>query len=457
MGIRMRWFKNFLLIPMICLTLVSIFAMVLVKQYYYSFVENDLNARLNMTTSIYEKYIFNESYDLDEGIKKIYKNYSLKKQLVEYQIIDIDKKPLYSSEGNEIDSKGIYKDFDEAMKDGRGKYIGRYITDERVMIISKQLFFNDRLIGIVRCITTLEKVNALIINVAQVIAVLDIIIIILITILGFLFSQSIIEPIKEISAISRSYAMGDFSKRIPKRYNDEIGELTDSINYMARELEKKDKIKNDFIASTTHELRTPLTAIKGWTETLIGSMDSKQELEIGLNIINDETQRLQSLVEDILDYSLLKSKEINLDIESVNIDDVVKTIYQMYNKSAKEKRIDFLRETKPCMVNIDVNKIKQVLINIMDNALKFTSHGGQIKIRVKKADKYCLVEIIDNGIGIKREELYSVTKMFYKGGTAVKGSGLGLAISKEIIELHGGYIDIESEKDKGTIVRLFIP
>jgi signal transduction histidine kinase len=225
---------------------------------------------------------------------------------------------------------------------------------------------------------------------------------------------------------------------------------------MTEEITKAEEMKNDFIASVSHELRTPLTSIKGWAITLeSGELDNKEEMKEGLKIIEDETERLSGLVEELLDFSRLSGGKMKLKCEICDLEPLLKQIANQMKPRAIRQNIRLICDiNKLSQIKIDKNRIRQVIINIIDNSFKFTPQNGEIKISAFEENKKVIIKISDSGIGIKEEDKEKVMKKFYKGDSKYSGSGLGLAICKEIIMLHGGSISLKSEEGKGTEIKI---
>ena len=263
----------------------------------------------------------------------------------------------------------------------------------------------------------------------------------------------------DISAKSRLIAQGNFNIKIDKKYNDEIGQLSDAINNMAAELKESEKLKNDFISSISHELRTPLTAIKGWAETMQICDSDPATMKRGLEVIVKEAGRLSSIVEEMLDFSSMRERKVKLVKEKIDIlAELSEAVYMFKNRAEHEKKTLIYSEPKmlPTVLG-DKNRLKQVFINIIDNALKYTSEGGGVSVSTSEKDGEILISVTDNGCGIPSEHLPNVKKKFYKANHLQRGSGIGLAIVDEIVELHGGRLEIISEEGFGTTVTVVLP
>lgn len=229
-------------------------------------------------------------------------------------------------------------------------------------------------------------------------------------------------------------------------------------------LKKLEKVKEDFVANVTHEIRTPLTAIIGYLETIkngaIGNIDETKKF---VDIILNQAERLNRLVEDLLTLSHIELKELKFNFENVSINAAITNVISLVEAKAKEKKITIhnnVRENFP-MIRADKDKLTQIFVNILDNAVKFTPESGRITIAAKEADAYTAVSISDTGIGVPRDEIQRLGERFYRVDRSrsrdLGGTGLGLSIVKHLMIAHGGRMEIESELGRGTTVFLLFP
>jgi len=276
------------------------------------------------------------------------------------------------------------------------------------------------------------------------------------TILAYFFSLRITKPLKQIRDAARIIAGGEFQKRLNIKTKDEVGQLAASFNQMAFELEHLEEMRRGFIANVSHELRTPMTSIRGFIEGILDGTIPPEKQKDYLEIVRDETLRLNRLVNDLLDLAKMQSGDIKLTFKSFNVNELVRrSIIKLENQIVKknlEIHADF--ETEDMMAYADPDAIERVMINLLHNAVKFTGENGRINIRVYRQKDKIYVSIQDNGIGIAREELELIWERFYKSdksrGMDKTGTGLGLAIIKNIINGHKQDIWVESEIGKGT-------
>ena len=246
-----------------------------------------------------------------------------------------------------------------------------------------------------------------------------------------------------------------------KKYNDEIGDLCDTINYMAGELGTTEKMKNDFISSVSHELRTPLTAIKGWGETLMAldPVKDREMMEKGMDVIIGESERLSGIVEELLDFSRLQSGRLTMKMEKIDILAELGEAVFMFQERSKRENIELIYyepELLPVVMG-DRNRLKQVFVNILDNAFKYSDAGGRVRVEAEEGDGEIRVVISDTGCGISAEDLSKVKEKFYKANHTRRGSGIGLAVADEIIRMHGGSLELRSVESSGTDVIITLP
>ncbi|MFJ7974638.1 two-component system histidine kinase PnpS [Peribacillus sp. NPDC096379] len=223
------------------------------------------------------------------------------------------------------------------------------------------------------------------------------------------------------------------------------------------ELKKLEQMRKDFVANVSHELKTPITSIKGFSETLLdGALKDEQALYDFLKIILSESDRLQELIQELLDLSKIEQQDFVLQIESVNVSTILEESIAMLCGKAEEKNIRLVLESKsPSLwVEGEANRIKQIFINLITNALNYTTSEGEVKIEASEDADNVRVVVHDNGIGIESKELPRIFERFYRVDKARSrdsgGTGLGLAIVKHILEVHKGKITVESCPGKGT-------
>ena len=383
------------------------------------------------------------------------------KDKIEVQVIDKNGRVVVSTTGFS-DSVTQMPDYIKAKETGGFEtFKGESSTEESIMA-GTTIIFNEsgEEIGAYRWVTSMSRANKLMGYVVAVVILICVIILSVTGVTGLFFVKSIVNPIRDVSNIARTIAMGNFESRIEIKRDDEIGELCDAINYMASELSNSESIKNDFISSVSHELRTPLTAIRGWGETAKMSVGADPELvERGLDVVLSEADRLSSLVEELLDFSRMQTGRLSLVSQPMNVSLILRESADMYKELAKKQGIDLVLSMPSDEVTVlgDKNRLKQVFINVIDNAVKYTNNGGQVLVNLDIEEACVRIIVKDTGVGIPAEDIDRVKEKFYKANKTVRGSGIGLAVADEIIKQHDGLLFIESIENVGTTVNVVLP
>lgn len=456
-GITKRWLINSMGVIMAILLLIVVIFALFVQSFYYNGIMQTISGRSSEFANMFNKP--------DEFIStaRVYVENFPDKELMELMVINSNGDVVITSTGFEPDKEQVMPDYEQA-KYEKSEYTtltGKLNSGENVMALTRMIYGNDdEYVGAVRYIVSLEEADRRIFITISGISLVGLLVLFLIIISSTYFLRSIVKPVREIGDTAKRIAQGDFNARIGKFYDDEIGELCDTINYMAGELGNAEKMKNDFISSVSHELRTPLTAIKGWAETMQmgGSCDAKT-MEKGLKIIVNESERLSGIVEELLDFSRIQNNRMVLKMDKIDIlAEIDEAIYMLRERALSENKHLIYEEPEilPAVLG-DKNRLRQVFINIIDNALKYTPEGGIINIEVSQVEENIVIKISDNGCGIPARHLSKVKEKFYKANQTQRGSGIGLAVADEIVKLHSGTLDIASTEGVGTVVSISIP
>ena len=456
-GITKRWVMNTFGVILIILCVLTVAFAVVVQSLYYNGIRQTLSGRSGELSGMFSG---NTSF-MDEAIE--YVEGFPDKEMMELIVISQDGEPIINSTGFTPEKDREMPDYKAALvsDEKRADWYGKNSSGEKVMALTR-VITNDsgECLGAIRYVVSLEEADRKIFIAISLVALAGILIMFFIFISSTYFLRSIVRPVQEISETAKKIARGDFNARINKFYDDEIGDLCDTINYMAGELGTADKMKNDFISSVSHELRTPLTAIKGWAETMqLDGFNDKRTLEKGMGIIIKETERLGGIVEEVLDFSRIQQDRMVLIMDKVDIlAELDESIYMQKERAAKEnKHITYEAPDLLPVVIGDRNRLRQVFINIIDNALKYSSSDGVVNITVELVADHIIITVADNGCGISAEDLPKVKQKFYKANQTVRGSGIGLAVADEIVRLHNGELDIDSTEGVGTTVSISIP
>ncbi|KPU45653.1 alkaline phosphatase synthesis sensor protein PhoR [Oxobacter pfennigii] len=457
-SIRTRLAGYFMLVIIITVSILEVFLISAVKTNYYNNVEEILSNQIVFSSEFYSRYFPSSSLG-DNILDNI--DVFWQQTAAQVQIIDLSGNVLMDSIGVDHKESLDTSDVKKALQGEKGRWVGNVEYDSyNVMAVSYPLKSDGNIIGVLRFITSLKETDKAIRSIAMIFIWTGIAVVFISGLVSIFLSNTITRHVKEVTLVAEKMASGNLKIRSIKKYNDEIGKLSDTLNFMAEEIVKKEQLKNEFISSVSHELRTPLTSIKGWAITLKSSKEGEKELlEDGLNIIEQESDRLTHMVEELLDFSRFVSGKISLNKEDVDIYKIIKNIDKQLSPRANAENIDF---TVWCpdgasYVYGDENRLRQVFINILDNAFKFTSPKGMVALTAKEEGENVVIRIKDNGSGISKEDLPYVKERFHKGKSSKSKNGLGLSICDEIVKLHGGSLEIKSEQGMGTEVVVILP
>ena len=349
---------------------------------------------------------------------------------MEVSVINSYGLSVMTSTGFAPDNTQEKPDYEQARRseEGFGTWTGTLSSGEKVMAVTRVL--HDRSgadIGAIRYVVSMDKADRQIATLILALVAGGLLVIGFVVVSSTFFLRSIVKPIRQVGASARRIAQGDFNVRIEKQSNDEVGYLCDAINEMASELGAAERMKNDFISSVSHELRTPLTAIKGWAETLQGGGVTEEMNARGMSVIIRESERLSGLVEELLDFSRMQSGRMTLMMDKLDIlAELGEAVYMFTERAAAEHK-ELIYEEPDMLPPVlgDINRLRQVFVNIIDNALKYTQEGGMVQVQAKEQGTDIVVMISDDGCGIPAEHLPKVKQKFYKANQTVRGSGIG--------------------------------
>ena len=461
-GLRKRWLLNtasvVLALGLVCvLAVTASFA-----AYYYSTMESDMKYRARTTTEFFADYIdqtYNEYYQSCITYAQTFED----KDTIELQFINKQGDLVASSYG---DWAGKTPSTPEIRKAVESRYPEPYVgrdpnTGERIMAVSSPMIFsNGEVIGVLRYVTSVRKVDAQIILVAVISMLVLLAVLTVVVLSSNIYLHSIMNPVAEITEKAQRIASGSYGVQIKTPYKDEIGQLAETINEMSSKIAQNEKMQAEFISQLSHELRTPLTVINGWSETLLADENMDADTRQGMKIISSEAKRLTEMVMDLLDFTRMQDGRMTLAVEMTDIRAEYEDTVFMYGSRLAQDGIQlhYIDNDEdipeiPC----DPQRLRQVFLNILDNAAKHGGSGKRIETDMRFEDGYVVVRIRDFGPGIPEDEIPLVKKKFYKGSSSVRGTGIGLAVCDEIVEMHGGTLTLENAEGGGTLVTVRLP
>ncbi len=461
-GLKKRWLMNTVgvvcALGMVCVIIVTIaFA-----AYYYSSMEADLRYRAQSTTDFFADYLNQNYKEYYQSCINYAKSFADKNRL-ELQFIDTHGRIVATSYGSWVGETPTTKDITDALNTRTfGKFIGRNpATGEHIIAISSPMIYsNGEVIGVLRYVSSTQVVDRQIFFTA-VVSLLALVAVVLVVLFSSnYYIHSILVPVAEITEKAKRIAGGSYGIQIQAKYDDEIGELVDTINEMSFQINQNEKIQRDFISSLSHELRTPLTAITGWSETLLGDETLDKDTRRGMKIILREAKRLTEMVVDLLDFTRIQDGRMTLNMEQADIRCEFEDTVYMYSSRLSQDGIQLIyHDTDDDIPEIpcDPKRLRQVFLNILDNAAKHGGEGEKIEASIAIDGNFVVMQIRDHGPGIPEDELPLVKKKFYKGSSKARGTGIGLAVSDEIVQMHNGELTLDNAPDGGTVVTVTLP
>ncbi|HWQ73587.1 MAG TPA: ATP-binding protein [Desulfitobacteriaceae bacterium] len=455
-GIRGRLTASFMIVILVSVAILENLLIYTVQQNYYGSLRGNLTNQVKISADMYSRYYSDTS--LEDNI--LYNVDAFWNQSdAEVEIVDREGQIVMDSLGTIPGQGEPADDIQDALNDRLGEWVGK-LNGEKVMAVAYPLKSDGQIVGALRLIASTAAIDRDIRNTAKIFIFIGLFVVLLVGLLSIFLVNTILVPLREVTAVAESMAAGNFQIKSKKKRDDEIGRLSDTLNYLADEITKKEKLKNDFISSVSHELRTPLTSIMGWAITLQSEkIRQKEMLNDGLGIIAKESERLTQMVEELLDFSKFVSGRIKLKYENVNLAELMEHIRKQLTPRAIRENINFTvvyPENLPELLT-DANRLKQLFINILDNALNFTPAGGFVRFQTEAGEKEYTFTIADSGYGIAAEELPMVKEKFYKGKSSHSKNGIGLSICEEIVSLMKGRLEISSEVNVGTTVVITLP
>ena len=461
-GIYSRLVVTYLTLFLVVVIIISFFSTSLFYKEFTNQIEDNLINAAVKTNSLMERYYKNEitKSELTAWIDAMGYISNIK-----IYILNPDATVLQQVSANDVlnVNEQLRNDMKSAM-DGteviRMTSVSLEPDSEEVVYAAMPLKYEDKISGVIMVFTPFTEINKLLKEAILTIITVVVIVILMGTLAILRVSINISDPIKEISEYAKQIGKGHNVPDIELDTGDEIQMLADSFNEMKKEILDTEQMRKEIVANVSHELRTPLTSIIGFIKGILDGVITKDEEEKYLSIAYEEANRLKELTKDIVDVAKLESGNMKLNKETFVLNNLVHDVYIELEDMVKEKNLDFILEEKDkdIEINADKSRIRQVLINILNNSVKFTDKG-EIVLTIEKSDGKAKITVKDTGIGIQKDKISYLFNKFYTAndyGNATSGAGLGLNIVKTIIDMHNGSVNIESEVNKGTTVTVIL-
>ncbi len=429
-----------------------------VYQYYLTGMEQTLSNNAQAAVSMINKYA--PAGNIEDKKKFIFDNMDSQEDAL-VEVYDLTGKMLINNRGDSDSAVELTEDYKQALEGEENGWCGKIGTHERIMSVSVPIYDGEKIVGVLRYISSMTEAYSTMQSTIFGIVVLGCGILLIALVIGKWMSRRILTPIRNLTKVTREIAGGNLDVKATVYNKDEIGRLSEAVNQMTDEIALSYKAKNDFISSISHELRTPLTSINGWAETISDATDDEETVKMGLDIISRETKRMIGLVNDLLDFSKLQSHRMELDLAPMWLNGFLEGAYHQFLPRATQNEVSLRLHLDSVDVKLmaDEFRLSQVVGNIMDNAFKFVTGRAapEIIIQTHMLDDQVVITIEDNGPGMSSGDLMRVKEKFYKGSSKQSGTGLGLSIVNEIVALHKGTFYIDSIRGVGTKVSVVLP
>lgn len=327
-----------------------------------------------------------------------------------------------------------------------------------VVLAGMPVYLDGAVSGVILLLSPLEQINRTLFNVYKIIWLTAAASLVLAAVIIFIISRRISRPIVHMQKAAAALAQGRFPEDLTPVGRDELARLTETFNFMQKRLKQIEETRMEFIASVSHELRTPLTSLRGFLQGILEGVIEPELQEKYLKRAYAETGRLNRLVSDLLQLARLQAGSVKLHLESVPVEGIIAEIIEEHRWLAEQRSISLHAEVpgEGFTVFADRDKLKQIILNLLSNALKYSPEGGDVWISVRPEERRAVFRVRDNGPGIPEDSLQDIFQKFYRveksRSQEIPGTGLGLSIAKELVELHGGVIKIHSRPGSGTEV-----
>jgi signal transduction histidine kinase len=458
-NIRVRLFVTYLVVILFSITVMGTLFYVLTREHLLKSKEAYLESSAEVFTKFISPFIETDD-DLGPAVR-FFMRQCWEQLDYQLQVVDRNDTIVGDSRGFALFSGKGDGRFLKALEGKEQVWVERLPEGQRMnrCVPIKQ---NDRILGAARLSISLGEFDELFLAMKKYFFLTFFLS--LFTALGtsLIFIGNLMKPIARIRDTAARIAQGDLESRVVYDSNDELGDLSTTINHMSEELKKLEQARSEFLGNVSHELKTPLTIIKGFVITLQGTPSIPEDWGHSLELIDRETDRLTRLVNELLELTRLRSGRIALHFSPCLVDELLGSVIRQMDARAREAGISLeltCQEGIP-PINADNDRLKEIMINLIDNAIKYTAGEGSVTVAACAAAGNLEISVSDRGPGIAEEEIPFLFERFFRGtmrGKKVEGTGLGLAIVKEITEAHGGRITVMSSLGEGTVFTLILP
>lgn len=381
------------------------------------------------------------------------------------RVIVVDKSGIVKGDSNKefLGETFRHKEIQNALNGQTSTNTFKFKEYGHVLYVAVPAIVQNRVVGATLLSISINDIYKDVNHIKLNLFFISIVCILLIALISFIFSGFAIMPLERFTKVINSIAKGDFKQRVEVNTNDEFKNMAYAFNAMIMKLDQVDKQRKEFVANVSHELRTPISSIKLLSESLLHQ--DEDDINIYKEFMMDiaaESDRLNNIIDELLSLVDLDKEKLHLNYKITYINFLLEKIVNRLKPLAEKKDIKLkLYLNEKIQIKVDSDKIQQAIINIIENAIKYTQEGGEVKVSLYSQGKWCIIEVRDNGIGIPENGLTHIFDRFYRIDKArsrkTGGTGLGLSIANQIVALHQGNIEVESKIGKGSVFYIKIP
>ena len=462
-SLRRRWLKTSISVTCVIVAVfIAVFSLG-AYSYYHSSAQKALVAKADSTASFFNDYLFTTYGEYYQSACQYAESFH-SDEVMELQFINARAGIERASDG----ADPIPTDTDDVAQALGSRETSVWSGREdssglRVMSVTAPLFADGgQLVGAMRFVQSLDRVDRQFSSAALMALVVGLLIVLTVIVSSSYFLRTVSEPLVELTALAHRIADGSYGIEAEKKYDDEIGDLIDAINEMSHKIGETERTQTEFISSVSHELRTPLTAITGWAETLAYDETITGDSRRGIAIISKESGRLTKMVEELLEFTRIQDGRFTLNLERLDVagelEDAIFTYGELLRQEGVTVEYTPPEQEIPLILG-DPARLRQVFLNIMDNAAKYGRSAGRITVTIGAAGGWVVIRFRDYGPGVPEDELPFVKRKFYKGSGKERGSGIGLSVCDEIVTRHNGSLELANSRDgrSGLVVTISLP
>lgn len=462
-SVRWKLVSTYLLLVIITLGIINIFVSSTLLDTYIREKEIDILTKANIISKRMGYFFtIDPELKLDTILNNIVSSYSKE---IDSRVLVVNKDGLVISDSNNSlnDQKLTHKEVKKALQGISNSNIYKFRYIGHVMYVAVPIVYEGDILGSVFISTSLNEIYEAVNKIEGNLRIISISSILLIAVISYIFANIFFKPIEKFTKVINKMAKGDLGCKVNLNTNDEFKQMANAFNIMSTKLNEVDMQRKNFVANVSHELRTPIASIKLLAESLLHQNEENVMIyREFLKDIDSEMDRLNNIINDLLVLVDLDKKKLNLNYTITYVNFLIEKIVSRLKPLADRKNIELTFEQKEkIQIKIDKDKIQQAIINIIDNAIKYTPEGGKVKVSLYSESKYVVIKIQDNGVGIPKESLPYIFDRFYRVDKArarrTGGTGLGLSIAHQIVSFHQGVIEVESEVNKGSAFYIKIP